>query len=365
VKASELASVLTLLRFLGPLGGEKKPAGIAREIVHFDGANRGLRAARYSPPNARGVYLLVPGLHFLGPDDVRLDRFAAVLASAGFVVVVPFIPDLLDLTLRPTLFSDGEAAFAYAAGLAALRGMPPPGVFSISFGSLVALHLASKPELVDEIGGVILFGGYADLFATVRFAVTGHAEREGARVDLAPDPLNSPVIYLNLLPHLEMRGDRERLGRAYRTMVRRTWGRMELKAKGARDGHAHAIAASLPEELRTPFLRGAGLAPDALPWLDDAIIAATSPMRVYQASSLLPNVHARITLVHGRDDDVIPFVETEKLAAGLPRGRLARKSITGLYGHTGAGEVGLRALGAELRALTGMLSDMVHAPVGL
>jgi len=40
-----------------------------------------------------------------------------------------------------------------------------------------------------------------------------------------------------------------------------------------------------------------------------------------------------VVIVHGRDDDVIPFLEAEKLRAALPPGHPHRVFLTGLYGQ--------------------------------
>jgi pimeloyl-ACP methyl ester carboxylesterase len=358
VGLARLRSVAKLLEWLGPWAGDGQPLGIAKTTISLEG----MRVRILRPKTSRGVYHLIPGLHFLGPDDIRLDRFATILAAAGFTVVAPFYPAFVNLTLHPGVFADAKRAHALAEDVARELQAPPPAVFSISFGSLLAIHLASRRELKGRIGGVVLFGGYADLFATVRYAVTGRASHGGKSLEMRPDPLNAPVVYLNHLPFLELTGEKEVLARAWRKMVRRTWGRAELKAPGARDGHAHAILRHLPPELQLPFLRGCGLASGAIEWLEAAIERAGAKMDHFDVTPMLASVHARITLVHGRDDDVIPYLETEKLAERLPRRTLKRKCITGLYGHTAAGKVGARDIVAELRALAGMLDDMATAP---
>ena len=46
---------------------------------------------------------LIPGIQHQGPDDPRLDRFARVLAHAGYVVGVPALPTMIDLRMEPEL----------------------------------------------------------------------------------------------------------------------------------------------------------------------------------------------------------------------------------------------------------------------
>lgn len=358
-----MRSLTTLLRWLGPWGGEGKPADVTRAEVTID-AVRPLRAWIYAPKRApSGVYLILPGLHYLGPADTRLDRFASVLAASGFVVVAPFFPDVLALLLRPAMFEDAEAALRFAADEATRRSLPPPALFSISFGSILALHLASSPPAAHAqqlASRAVLFGGYADLFPAVEYAVTGRALHEGQALSAKRDPLNSPVVFMNVLPHLPLppQADREALLRAWRTMVHRTWGRMELKLDGARDPHAHAIARRLPDELRVPFLRGCGLASGSFSWLREGIAAAGDRLSMFDAGDRPARAAVPFTLVHGRDDDVIPYFESLKIASRLAPGMLKRVSITGLYGHTAAAKPGLGAIAAEARAIYGMLTDL-------
>lgn len=357
---SSVGGIPTLLRWLGPWGPDRKPGDVTRDDVTIPGAHRPLRAWVYAPPRPKGVYLLLPGLHYLGPADVRLDRFATVLAAAGFVVVAPFFPDAIALLLAPSMFDDADAAADFAIAEAARRSLTSPALFSISFGSLMALHLAARDDLDGKLSRAVLFGGYADLFPAVEYAVTGRAMHDGAILNAKRDPLNSPVIYMNLLPHLDLPqgADRDALMRAWRRMVHRTWGRMELKADGARDPHAHAIARGLPADLRVPFLRGCGLQPGAFAWLKDGISASGDRLAIYDAGDRPSRARIPITLVHGRDDDVLPYFETLKIAARLPPARLRRTCITGMYGHTGAAMPGLPAIAAEARALYGMLSEI-------
>ena len=63
-------------------------------------------------------------------------------------------------------------------------------------------------------------------------------------------------------------------------------------------------------------------------------------------------VRCPTTVVHGRDDDVIPFSQAERLHALIPDSRLI---LTGLYAHTGHGGLGPRAIVDELGAMVGIL----------
>lgn len=355
-----IRAAATLARWLGPWAGTAVPRGISREAVPLASRSGSSKAYVYRAGRPKGVYLVLPGLHFLGPDDPRLDRFCRVLARAGFLVVAPFIRAFGDLMLATSAFDDARAALAYATARGRDLGLGAPAVFSISFGSSLALDIATI-----EDGGprsVLVFGGFCEFLPTVRFAVTGRADEEPDGPAFPRDPLNSPAVFLNALFALDVAGDREALARAWREMVYRTWGKMELKAPGARDPYAHAIANELSPELRTPFLRGCMLEDGALEWLEDALARRSGDLAFFDPGERLAKVRAPIVLVHGRDDDVIPYFETLKLARALPKEALAGVHLTGMFGHTGAQAPSPKAIFEEAKTMIGMLSAMASGP---
>lgn len=296
----------------------------------------------------RAIYVVAQGMHFLGPDDPRLDRFCRVLARAGFRVYAPKLRDFLALKMAETTKGDLGAALQIAIDDARALGLAKPSVMSISFGSRPAIAVAASEAFGDDIGRLILFGGFFDFDAAIRFAITGHAEHEGKRLDVARDPLNAPVVFMNLLPYLETTADREVVREAWREMVVRTWGKMELKAEGARDPIAHEIAARLGPSERALFLLGCTLAGGGEALLDAALTRSRADFAWTNPAADLARVRAPITIVHGRDDDVIPVFEADKLARHVPHAELL---ITGMYGHTGSALPSPKALAAELRTL--------------
>ena len=294
---------------------------------------------RYRPRRrAYGSVLLVPGLHFAGPDDPRLDRFAAILANAGLWVWAPFLPDFCDLRVDPRLISDTERALD---GLLALDGRPrgKPAVLSISFGSLPALRLAASRT--DDIASLLVFGGFADWQETVRFSLHGG--------DGVPyDPLNKPAVFLNTVAAPEP------VRAAWMAYVRETWGREDAKQEVLWRGIAERIASGLGHGHRTLFLRGCGVLPGGPEWVAEAL--AETHHDWLDPRPHLSAIRCPVTIVHGRDDDVIPHTQAELLAAALPH---ARVLLTGLFGHSGhAGGSVLR----ELRTMVAILRAIASGP---
>lgn len=329
--------MFTLARWLGPWADAAK----SPRVPITDGELGGIRTRLYGKPGKR-TFLIAPGLHYAGPDDPRMDRFCRILAAAGHHVVAPFIPDYLALT-------PGRRAIAdFARVFDALDRTHKPTVFSISFGSLLAFALAAqRPELVERL---IIFGGYADFHETMRFCLTGQVAsgRQALR-----DPLNQCVVMMNLLGQLEHdRSLTSALVDGWNAYVRRTWGRPELKAVERFVPIAEELAASVPAPVRELFLIGVGAREGAwalaLPALEKFDARALDP------SPYLPAVRCRVDLVHGADDDVIPFEQSHALARGLVNAD-ARVHVTGMYGHTGAQRPRPAALAREMATMLRVL----------
>jgi pimeloyl-ACP methyl ester carboxylesterase len=335
-----------LVRWLGPWSREDRaPRDVVRTELTLDDE---VRAYLYRPRQRPfGAYLIAPGLHYLGPQDPRLDRLARVLSSAGLLVLAPFLRDHLALRVRETCVDDLARAWDAIEKIA--DGLPPPAIFSISFGSLPATILATRVRP----SALVLFGGYADFDASVRFALTGEAP--GVKVPF--DPLNTPVVYLAALPHLP--GDREELARAWRDMVERTWGKAEMKRPGARDAIAREIAGRIKD--KELFLEGCGLAPRGR--IDEALEACKETYRFADPRPHLARVTCPVVIVHGKDDDVIPWIEAEKIRAALPPGHPHRVLVTGMAGHTGSSLPSPGALAREGMTMLEVVRALVTAPV--
>lgn len=333
-----------LARWLGPWAAADGRPEVERE-ERVVGGGRPMRVRLYRPRGRTyGSLLLVPGLHFAGPDDPRMDRFAAILANAGLWVWAPFLPDFLDLRVSPRLVGDTERAFD---AMVADEGRPPgrPAVFSISFGSLPALRLvAARP---DEVAGLVVFGGYAEWDEAMRFCLHGG--------DGVPhDPVNRPVVYLNLVDAPE------EVAAAWRAYVVETWGSEAMKAEAAWRAVAARIAEGLDARHRELFLQGCGAVPGGTALVEAAIDAADRGW--LDPRPQLGTIRCPVHLVHGRDDDVIPYTQSERIAAALPEAARRKVLLTGLYGHTGQAGVGLGALLRELRSMLAIVRAIAESP---
>ncbi len=308
-----------LARWLGPWADANKAPDVAIREDDLDG----LRVRIYG--RAGHPYLIAPGLHYAGADDPRLDRFCRILANAGHLVIAPFIPDYLALMPNARAIADFRRVFAARSRWTTAR----PTVFSISFGSLLAFALAA--DHASDLDGLVIFGGYADFHATMEFCLTGHVAsgRQATR-----DPLNQSVVLMNLLDNLDPPcADPGAVTAAWRSYVLRVWGRPEMKARERFTAVADELAPGVAENVRELFHIGVGTRPGAVELARPAL--ARFDARSLDPSPYLPRVRGRVDLVHGTDDDVVPFEQSQALANQLTHADV-RLHITGVYGHTGS-----------------------------
>ncbi|MBX3271668.1 MAG: hypothetical protein KF729_15485 [Sandaracinaceae bacterium] len=346
VPALERAAMIArLARWLGPWASEAVRPPVRRRAVRFEGERGPLEAWAYTPRDRApaGATLVVPGLHYLGPADVRLDRFNAILAASGQLVLCPFLPEFRRARVGPALVPDALAAYD---ALAALPDAPHrrPGIFSISFGSYPAIHVAAR----RDPGALTIFGGYASFDEAIRFSLEGDPDRPH-------DPLNRPVVFINLLEHLpDAPPDRARLGDAWLELVRRTWGKLEMKEGGFRE-LARAMSARLPASHRVLFEIGAGIRGGGVEVIRAALVEGRRTLLHLDPAPVIGDVRCPVSVVHGRDDDVIPYTQAERLHELFEGSQLL---LTGLYAHTGAALPSPRAALDEGRAMIGIVEAM-------
>lgn len=223
---------------------------------------RGTDLETLSPSRARATLVLVHGYAPDGHRDARLQSAAALLARAGFAVVVPTIPGLTRGQLRP---GDVESVVT-----ALLLRPPPVTLVAVSVGAGPALLAAADPRVGDRVETVVVLGGYASARELARYFLTG----EYAFGDLRGHHRHDPELV-----------------RAF----------LAANADLVEPGPRRDLAAGDPAAVEAAL---AALAPQ---------LDALSPERV---ASRIPG---RLILIHGRGDVAVPYTETLRLAAARPR----------------------------------------------
>jgi alpha-beta hydrolase superfamily lysophospholipase len=300
--------------------------GFEREEAGFEVGGEQRAADVYLPEDAvRAALVLVAGAAEGGRRDSRLVEFAGSLARSGFAVVVPDIPALRDLRLTPDSVSDISASVDFLrSGSHTAPYLNPDsrlgiGAFSVAAG--LAMLAALDPESGGEIDFLLLVGGYYDLQRTLGFLTTGRYEREDMRLEMTPDAYGKWVYALSHAQSLRRASDRATLAEVARARLADPDADTgQLVARLGPEGRAvyDFIVNRDPE--RVPELIG------RLPGNVRSEIAALD-----LAGRDLSGLEAELILVHGLDDNIIPYGESVALARSIPPKQARLYLLQGLH----------------------------------
>ncbi len=330
----------------GPAGrGGHRGAEPARSTVSVDVSGRPLPADLYAPADPGGAGLvLLPGLTAQGKADERLVDFALNLARAGFTVLVP------DLSGRATLSAgtaDVPEILATVAHLSDRLGGRQVGLVGISYAVGPAILAALEPAGRERVATLVSFGGYHDLTHMVAWVTTG--QRRGPDGAWIKGSVPDLAVWFFVAGNVRLLNDpidRHLLNE----MARRRWNDATVPVGD--------LAARLGPEGQAVFALLTNRDPEAVPSL-----IGTLPERLRAELAALDlskrdlkALPARLVLVHGKDDPVIPWTESVSLAAATDPAR-TDLFLIGKMGHTEVGGIGLSDALDLWRAISAVLGE--------
>lgn len=298
----------------GPSTLKQETAEPTRRSIGYRIADRLYEADLYQPRDAppESALVLVPGVSPEGRDDARLVAFATTLARARFVILVPELVGLRRLRVGPGDIVAIADAVRHLAGRGELgpAARPRLGLVAFSYAAGPALLAALEPDVGSSLRFVLLVGGYHSVEALATFVTTGHfrAEPRGPWQRAAPNPRGRWLFLLSNVDRVDDPNDRGLL----REIGERKFDDPEadigdLSARLGAEGRAIEAYLNNADPARVPALI------EALPAGIRADMAALDPAR-----RDLAGLRPRLYLVHGKDDAVIPYTESEALAEAAP-----------------------------------------------
>jgi dienelactone hydrolase len=275
--------------------------------------------------------LLVPGVHADGINERRLVGVARSLASLGHAVLTTELVDLTNYTVTPRTTDMIEDAAVWLSSQPDLAPDGRVGIMGISFAGGLSIVTAGRRSVADRVEFVMSFGGHGDFPRTLKYLCTGIQPDGTVR---PPHDYGVAIILLGSADHVVPADQVQPLRDAVLTFL--DGSRLDMvdrEAAGAAFARAREMAINLPEPSRTYMQYvndrdvarlGAVLLPH-LPAMgaDPALSPSRSPAPA-----------APVYLLHGSDDNVIPAVESELLAADLrERGNVVHLLTTPLITH--------------------------------
>jgi hypothetical protein len=282
-----------------------------------------------APPRCpRAALVAVPGAVPQGKDDPRLVAFATTLARAGFAVMVPDLAGYRQLRIRPSDAREIADAFAWISRQPELAPDGNAGMFAFSYSVGPAVLAALEDDIREQVRFVVGLGGYHDLPRAMLFFTTGWFEHAGARQHIEPDDTGRMVLVYSSLDYLANgAADREVFDRMVALRTRDPKADLAPLATGLSPGARAVYALAVnndPARFAELFAR--------LPRAMREDIA-----RLDLARHDLAPLQARLILVHGRNDNLIPYTESLALAAAVPAGQARVFPIRRVLGHVDLG----------------------------
>ena len=308
------------------------------------------RGARRNLPG----WIVLHGITRPGRFHPNLLRFVRAMASSGLAVVVPQVPEWKNLRLAP------EVALPTMRGaLEVLRRLDvtndgPYGVIGFSFGAPHVMIAASHADVGEQLGGVVGFGGYCDMERMVHFQMTGEHEWAGVTHRTRPDPYGRWIIGGNHLTSIPEYADAEDVAQALWRLAVEAGERRILAWDPSYDAlkgelrrqvapkHARLFDLFAPSSDQDPDLSGA----------EDIAIQLATAVRgsspLMDPIPYMPALRTPVHLIHGEDDQLIPYTETLRMRSQFTSEQQVDTTITALFSHSDQGGR-LSSIGHELR----------------
>ncbi len=284
----------------------------------------------YQSGTPSAAVVLVPGASTSGKDDARLVAFAEALARMRFTVLVPDIPNVRQLRVKPEdakVIADG---FVYLAGRPDLapQGRVGMGAFSYALGPTVIAAL--EPAVREKVRFVMGVGGYYNIVDTIKYFMTGYfREGDGPLQYVQPNWYGKWVFVHSNVDRFPDAADRETLTEMANLKIKDPAVDVAALADKLRSPEGKALYAMLnnsdPEKV-PGFL--ASLPADVRTDIEALDLSKRD----------LSQLKARVLLFHGYDDNLVPY--TESLAFARATGGNARTFLINGFVHVDFAKTG-------------------------
>jgi hypothetical protein len=285
-------------------------------------------------PNSGDLYLpgdgvpeagvvLVPGAVPEGKDHENLVELAMTLARVRFAVLTPELSGNRELEIRADQVREVADAFRYLEDHEELSPDGRAGIGAFSFAVGPAVLAALEDDIRDRVRFVFGVGGYHDLRLAIRFFTTGYFEEDGKPRYAEPSDYGRLVFAKTVQDQLRDPTDRA----TFEAMVeaRMSDATADLSSLAGRlgpEGQSVYRLLTNADPARTPELIG------DLPGETVAMIDALT-----LADKELRGLPARLILVHGKSDELIPFTESIALARAAAPSRSRVIIVNHALGH--------------------------------
>jgi len=267
--------------------------------------------------------VLVPGAVPEGKDHESLVELARALARVRFAVLTPELSGYRELEIRPDQIREVADAFRYLVEHEELAPAGRAGIGAFSFAVGPAVLAALEQDIRDRVRFVFGVGAYHDLRNAIRFFTTGYFEEDGELRSAEFSEYGRLVFAKSAQDQLREPTDRTSL----EAMV-------ETKMKNPASD-VSALAGALGPEGQSVYRLLTNADPERTAALISDLPEETVAMidALTLANKDLHALRARLILVHGKNDELIPYTESIALAGAAAPSRSRVIVVNNALGH--------------------------------
>ncbi|MBM4446381.1 MAG: hypothetical protein FJ023_03395 [Chloroflexi bacterium] len=273
------------------------PKSIVISEVTYPCGNRDIVANLYRP-NDRGRHsgiILAHGAVKDGKDDPALLLAGQSLARAGYIVLVPQLDNLAKFRLHQGDIEALVISFQYISGQEFTSGKI--GMIGICLSAPLVFLAATEPSISHDISVIGYWGGYYNINDWLGAVITGHYFDEGETKPWKPRIFLTeelPRWLIELMPESSDKSYLEEMLRGDSV----DFARSDLSPTGQA---MHELLTN-----RDPA-RAGDLWAELDPEIQQTLDGLSPHLRINQ-------LQTKIAIIHTFTDDVIPWVESSKLA---------------------------------------------------
>ncbi len=264
--------------------------------------------------------VLIPGAAQHGRDDSRLVAFATTLARFRFIVLVPDIPNLRDLKVRAEDSRTITDAFTYLLSRPEFPTQGQAGIGAFSYAVGPAVLAALDPLVRERVNFILSVGGYYDVEQVITFFTTGYFRYKNEWHFLEPNEYGKWVFVLSNVERLSDPIDKEN----FHKIAQRKMSNPNV----AIDDLVIDLTAEAASILTLLQNQNPELVPSLIADLPTAIRTELGALNL--SNKDLNKLRARLILLHGTDDNIIPYTESIALANAVAKDQAELFLINGL-----------------------------------
>ena len=251
-----------------------------------------------------------------------LNKFAKSIAYIGVNVFIPRIPDLKEVRINENCIDQMIDAYN---SIVNREDVDKKKIITIgiSFAGSLWIKASTSKKIKIKPTIVISYGSYFDFTDTIKFIMTGQCSIDNKKYKIKPDHWGRIVFLYNYLDYYKYSGDNKKI-------------KLFLKDRVLNDG-------SLSSEIISKFNYQDKLFIEKffsddtnflLKISDEIIKNIKNKLDLISPKNIKGNIDFPIGLIHGLNDNMIPFTETKKFDRFLNKKNIKVNTlISPLHGH--------------------------------